>query len=318
MSTADILRLKKVIVLNTVDRFKDLQKNILEELDVDVVVVVVLNGKKGVKIVSGEEFSQDQFDIVDFKDKFPKEHFSVLMDNYFSSSELMCLSIFSEYEVFLINYGVYLCRDEISMSFPRFRKFSSIGMGINHVKIRIKAYYQGLRYFSKFVDVRGLVYSSRTLIFWNGTSRDNFLRDYPFALARNLGLYERAVGTLPSKCVPEHVLLAPSAIGHSRLTLQEELMYWKDITLVLSALGVRSIVLSIHPMYEQNKTFILEKKVFDDVICGISMTELKSFDLILTDTSTLYWMAPLYGVRSKRLRGYMIPSDYYGYIHEDF
>jgi len=48
------------------------------------------------------------------------------------------------------------------------------------------------------------------------------------------------------------------------------------------------------------------------------MTELKSFDLILTDTSTLYWMAPLYGVRSKRLRGYMIPSDYYGYIHEDF
>ena len=316
MLSSSNLKLKDVIVVTTVKRFTDLRGRVTDELGVRNEVIISITNGQIVVTGSTDMVKESSYKLMDFKRRFPKERFAVLMDNYFSDSELNGLSFFSEYRIFLINYGVYLCRDEVSMTFPRVRQYPKLGLLYSSVRLKIKFLYQGLKYFGKLVDVRTLVYSNRIILFWNETSESNFLRDYPYASTLNLGLYERANNCLSPKFVCEHVLLAPTALGHNHSVLEAELIYWKDITRVLRGLGAKTVVLSIHPMYFSNLKTFVETEFFDRVVCGVTSMDLQGFDLLLTDTSTLFWTAPLFGVRSKRLRGFKIPNDYYGDIHE--
>lgn len=310
-------QLEEVIIVMTVDRFTDLRGRILNELGVrSEIIISISNGQ--IEVTRGTEIDNEaNYEILDFKRRFPKERYAVLMDNYFSDSELQGLSIFSEYQIVLINYGVYLCKDEVSMTFPKFREFSKLGFLYTGVWVKIKYLYLALKYFGRLVDVRTLVYATRTILFWNETSESNFLRDYPSASTLNLRLYEKAIDCLSPKLACEHVLLAPTALGHNHSLIEDELIYWKDITCVLRASGAKTVVLSIHPMYSSNVKTFVETGIFDRVVCGITSMDLKGFDLLLTDTSTLFWTAPLFGVRSERLRGHMIPNVYYGNIHEN-
>ena len=317
MSHSFNFQLSGVIIVRTVERFDDLQNKMLEELGVKSSVVIDIVKGQITSSCSSLGITKGVYELDDFKLKFPKERYSVLMDNYFSTSELNALSKFSEYQIYLINYGVYLSKDEVSMSFPRFRQYPKFGLVYSYLKVKLRRIYQGVVYFGTLADIRSLVYSTRTVLFWNETSRSNFSRDYPFASTKNLGLYEKALDCLSSKATCEHVLLAPSALGHNYSILQNELTYWTDIAHLLHSLGIKSVVLSIHPMYKHNQKIFIEKGVFDRVICGVDSSELTNFDLVLTDRSTLFWMAPLSGVRSIKLKGYMIPNVYYGNINEN-
>lgn len=310
-------KLNEVIVVTTVERFDDLRCLIFNELGVRTEIIIIIKNGRILYKGNSEEVLESDYPLKDFKLRFPKERFSVLMDNYFSDIELESLILFSEYQIFLINYGVYLCKDEISMSFPKFRQYPRVGLYYTYLRIKMKSLYQGVKYFGKLADVRTLVYSTTTIVFWNETSESNFMRDYPFASTINLRLYEKAIDCLSPKLVCEHVLLAPTALGHNHILTEEELTYWKDITCVLRASGVKTVVLSIHPMYRSSLKIFMETGIFDRVVCGITSTDLKGFDLLLTDTSTLFWTAPLFGVKSNRLHGYKIPSVYYGNIHEN-
>ena len=137
----------------------------------------------------------------------------------------------------------------------------------------------------------------------------------------NLFLFEKAKDDLNNNYNLKdfsRIVFTPSVLGSQNIKkTKDEFMYWTNLAKVMSLANPNlHFSISIHPSYS-DKLHLFEElnkktKIFNEIFCGFNI-EKSNCQLLITDMSTLYWIAPLYGVRSKIVDNFFLDNKIIGY-----
>ena len=234
----------------------------------------------------------------------------IYVDNYFNRENIYFVSLLKDYSLFVVNYGVYFCKDEISYTFARHFRLNIVLQFITTAKLFIRDTYLSFYGNMKF-GLRKSIYLKATVIFWNEFSRRNFKRDYPYASTEFASITEKKVARKGEKSI---ILMTPSILGGRRGKAgKAELGLWKThVKLIRDRFPESEIHLSLHPLYEgRYETDFIDQGIVSKIYVGIPPEIVKEYDFLFTDSSTLFWVAESFCVPAYFLEGYQIPTKFF-------
>jgi hypothetical protein len=230
------------------------------------------------------------------------------IDNYFNKENVLLISYLNYLPLYVVNYGVYHCKDEYNYTFAKYFKVNLSLIILTRLKLLMRDFY--LFYFTrKKLNIRRYIYKTSTIVFWNDYSRLNFIRDYPYAKTTLIQIKDINTGQQVSK----KILVAPSNLGGRRgIAGFEELKLWvSHLVKIRKIFYDSSIHLSLHPGYNGAYLKELIELEWLTVFTGIPSEKVKEYSCVFTDTSTLFWVAESYGIQAYLLDGYKIPKEYF-------
>lgn len=243
----------------------------------------------------------------------------VCIDHYISLKNIQIIDRISKFKRIIFNIGLYCAHDKISYSYIRYGTINWFFVNLESIRLKIKHKLFLLTVY-KFDKIEDFFYGDATVLFWNKFSEINFTRDYPAIKTDNLFLFEKSNLILKNNCNINQfsrIIFTPSMLGaKNKNSTETEFMFWTNLAKVMSLANPNlHFSLSIHPMYS-NKLHWFEEinnktKVFNEIFSGFNV-ENNNYHLLITDISTLYWIAPLYGLRSERVENLFIHKKYFG------
>jgi hypothetical protein len=309
--------MKNIIVVKTADRFMPLFFKMVKEYFNNSRIYILHTTRTSFEI---EEFDTKEI-IIKGSFKLIAEAFSKLnvdficLDNYKSFSNIRIINRVSSFKKIIFNIGLYLTHDKISYSYIRFGTINNFFIGVESLILMFK-HRLFLLYVLNFQSMDCYFYGDSIVLFWNKFSEINFKKDYSSVKTDNLFIYENSVKSININKSCSRILFTPSMLGaKSKKLTEEEFIYWSHLAKAMSfANDELHFSISIHPMYKNKLNLFetLNKKhnVFNEIFCGFDI-ENNNYDLLITDISTLYWIAPLYGLRTEMVENIFIHKKYY-------
>lgn len=300
-----------VLVIKPLDRFVLTARLAVEANCADARIHwVSLLGRRKIKL--NDDSNEVTFTIDGFKNYIESKQFTRLyIDNYFNVENIFIAGISKRLELYIVNYGVYFCKDEISYTFAKYFKLNFLLLSLTTIRLKLRDLYLSYYYAEYTYNLRRRVYKDAKIIFWNSFSQLSFKRDYPFAKTLLVSLDLGDSRPLPHQ---NRILIAPSILGGRKgPDAAEELGLWlHHVTQIASENMDAEIHMSLHPLYKgkYRRTF-LEHGVVSKVFVGIPQQRIKDYDILYTDTSTLYWVARSHAVKAEFLPGYNIPIQFF-------
>lgn len=244
--------------------------------------------------------------------KFTKENdiCSLYVDNYFNKENIFFINGLKDLPLFVVNYGVYFCKDEISYTFAKYFRLTNLLVSVTRIKLLARDIFLALYGNIKF-GLRKAIYRKATVLFWNEFSKRNFERDYSYAQAEFVPIATKTATRKSGRC---RLLVTPSQLGgRTGKAGREELKLWKDhVEMIKNRFPVSDIHLSLHPLYEgKHKKDFINQGIVSKIFVGVSPDIVKDYDMLFTDTSTLFWVAESYYVQAYFLEGYQIPRAFF-------
>ena len=236
---------------------------------------------------------------------------ALYMDNYLCKENMIFSRICAKIPIFIVNYGVYFCKDEISYTFAKYFKITPILKTYTVCKLFARDLWLSI-YFGKIqIGLREAFYRQGIILFWNDFSKRNFEVDYPNAETQLVNI---TIGSGEARHATKRVLVSPSTLGGRRgKDGNEELRLWKShIERISDHFPEVDIHLSLHPLYKgRHKNIFINQGIVKKIHVGVPPELVKEYDIIFTDTSTLYWVAESYSIKAYFLEGYRIPKEFF-------
>jgi hypothetical protein len=313
--------MKKILIVETVDRLMPMFIKLTNEYFGSCNIFVLHISKNSFEI---EEYNtkvvikKGEFDLI--SDELTKLKIDfVCFDNYISLKNIQIINRIRKFKKVIFNIGLYLKHDKISYSYVRYGTINWFFVSLESFRLIIKHIFYILSIF-KFDKIEAFFYGDATVVFWNKYSEINFKRDYPTVKTDNLFLFEKSNKFLKNNYSTSEfsrIIFAPSILGSkNKICTEAEFIFWSNLAKVMSFSNPNlHFYLSIHPMYSGKldwfEFFNKKTKVFDDIFFGFDL-ENNNYDLLITDISSLYWIAPLYGLKSERVQNSFIHKKYFG------
>jgi hypothetical protein len=300
-----------VFVVKPIDRFVLTARRVVKchqpSLDIHW---ISLKADGTILVVRGEEkmlMTQLELELLSEKSNIT----ALYMDNYFCKENMIFSRICAKIPLFIVNYGVYFCKDEISYTFAKYFKLTPILKTLTVCKLLARDLWLSI-YFGKIqTGLRETFYRQGTVLFWNDFSKRNFEVDYPNAETQLVNI---TVGSGETKYGRKRVLVSPSILG-GRIGNDgnEELRLWKShIERIRDHFPEVDIHLSLHPLYKgRHENVFINQGIVKKIHVGVPPEMVKEYDIIFTDTSTLYWVAESYSIKAYFLEGYRIPHEFF-------
>lgn len=313
--------MKNILIVETADRFMPMFKKLANEYFTQSRVYVLHTSNNYFEI---EEFNtkaivkKGEFNLLSAQLSELKIDF-VCIDHYISLKNIQIIEKIGRFKRVIFNIGLYCSHDKVSYSYIRYGTINWFFVGLESIRLKIKHRLFLLSVF-KFERIEDFFYGDATVLFWNKFSENNFVRDYPTVKTDNIYLYEIAKKKLKNNSENinfSKVIFAPSMLGaKNKKSTEAEFVFWTNLAKVMLIANPKlHFSLSIHPLYSDKLDLfgVLDKKskVFNEIFCGFNV-ESNKYDLLITDISTIYWIAPLYGLRSERVDNLFIHKKYFG------
>lgn len=269
-------------------------------LNSDGKIMIERNGKHGI------------YSVQSFKEFLIEVSPSALyMDNYLCKENIKFLRYCKNAPLFILNYGVYFCKDEISYTFARYFKITPFLKFLTSCKLLIRDIHLSYIYGKIHFGLRDTFYARGTVIFWNNFSKLNFEKAYPLVKTKLIN-----INAAPSRVKSEglKILVSPSILGGRKGKAgHEELHLWKGhLERIRSSFSESIIHLSLHPVYVgKYKEELINHGIVEKVYVGIPAELVSEYDIVFTDVSTLFWVAQSYSIKAFLLEGYKIPDEFF-------
>ncbi|WP_310594317.1 hypothetical protein [Flavobacterium sp.] len=314
--------MKKILIVETVDRLMPMFIKLTNEYFGSCNIYVLHISKNSFEI---EEYNSKLIISKGKLSLLSDELFKigiefVCLDNYISFNNLRVVKNIKNFKKIIISIGLYINPDKIAYAFIRFGSTNSFFVSLESIFFKIK-YNIFLLKLLCLDSAEDFFYRDATVLFWNRFSENNFKRDYPKVKTDNIFLFEKAKEKLNNNYISKdvfRVIFTPSILGsqNTKKTIAE-FTYWANLAKVISFANPEfHFAISIHPTYS-NKLHLFEGlnkklKVFDEIFCGFNV-ENNNYHLLITDMSTLFWIAPLYGLRSEIVENFFLDKKIIGY-----
>jgi|688.fasta_scaffold341471_2 hypothetical protein len=311
--------MKKILIVETVDRLMPIFLKLTNEYFGSCSIYVL-------------RVSNDLFEICEFESKLliKKGNLAsvsnecgkigiefLCIDNYISFNNLRIVNNFKNINRVIFQIGLYISADVVGYAYIRFGFINVFSVCFETIFFKIKHNIWSLKLFL-FKSVEYFFYEGATVVFWNQLSEDKFKRYFPIVKTANILLFENAnkkFNVSITDASIHRIIFTPSLLGSKNENNTEvEFMFWENLASVLLMTNPNlHFSLSIHPLYVDKLSLFEELNmrlnVFNEIFCGFNV-ENNSYDLLITDLSTLYWIAPLYGLRSERVNNLFIHKKY--------
>jgi hypothetical protein len=310
--------MKNILIVETAVRFMPMFIKISNEYFVNAKIYILKTSKNYFEIIefeTNEILFNGDLDLI--SESLTELNVDVVcVDNYICLKNIRVIKRIDKFKRVIFNIGLYCTSDKIAYAYSRYGSINSIYICLEYLRLKIK-YRLFLLYIFNFGSMNSFFYGKSTVLFWNKLSEKNFRRDFPTIKTDNVLMYENSLKKLNKDKSPLRIVFAPSMLGgKNKKNTEAEFIYWSNLAKAMTYNNAGLFLsLSIHPMYKSklDNFELLNKKIniFNEIFCGFDI-EKNNYDLLITDISTLYWIAPLYGLRSQRVDNMFIHKKYYG------